>query len=195
MISANFAYLAVLVIMFTAMIWRLPAENKKKALKSFGIWGLIIFCTVVVYSFRFELMNTPVFASLFPGYGYTTGDAHELNFKKASDGHFYINAVINNVSIKFLVDTGASDTVLSPSDARKIGLDVRNLDYTKFYNTANGLVKAAPVLIQEIGIRDIRLNNVTAAVNQVGLEHSLMGMSALSDFAINIDQDRLQIRY
>ncbi|MBQ4875241.1 MAG: TIGR02281 family clan AA aspartic protease [Rickettsiaceae bacterium H1] len=195
MITANAIYLSLLILMFLGMVWRWPSHRRKKAVFSLVGWIGITFVIVLLYSFRYELTNNKIVAGLIPGYGYT--DAYEtLRFKKALDGHFYVIATVNNTSIKFLLDTGASDTTLSLQDAKKLGLNVNYLAYTKRYNTANGMVEAAPVTIKSIKIgKNFVVENIPVSVNKGKMKHSLLGMSALSNFSINIFNDTLTIKH
>ncbi|MDR0296627.1 MAG: TIGR02281 family clan AA aspartic protease [Rickettsia sp.] len=63
----------------------------------------------------------------------------ELVISCSNDGHFYINALVNGVKIKFMIDTGASDVALTTSDAKMLGFDLSKLNYTRTYSTANGI--------------------------------------------------------
>lgn len=192
MITGNVIYLSLLILVFLAMLLRWPTHKRKKALLSLVGWVGIIFIIIGGYSFRHELLDNRIVASLIPGYGYTDS-AQALNFKKALNGHFYITAKINNTSIKFLVDTGASDTTLSQIDAKKLGLDVDNLLYTKSYNTANGVVLGAPIKIEEMKVGRFIIKDTNATVNQSEMTNSLLGMSTLANFSLSITNDTLTI--
>jgi clan AA aspartic protease (TIGR02281 family) len=111
--------------------------------------------------------------------------AAQLNFESVrfpadTDGHFRVDAMVNGVPVRFLVDTGASTVVLNSADAKHIGLDLNQLAYTDSAETANGKVAAAPITIQEILIGPIRVTNVAGAVDRQNTMTSLLGMSFLS---------------
>jgi aspartyl protease family protein len=82
--------------------------------------------------------------------------------------------------VRFIVDTGASVIALTPRDARKAGLDPADLPRSAIVSTANGKVAAGWVRLDEVRIERIRLGGVDAVVIDEGLEHSLLGMSFLS---------------
>jgi len=107
-------------------------------------------------------------------------DYESVRFPADRDGHFRVDAMVNGVSVRFLVDTGASIVVLNPADAQHIGLDLDRLAYTDSAETANGKVSAAPITIQEILIGPIRLTDVAGAVDRQNTMTSLLGMSFLS---------------
>jgi clan AA aspartic protease (TIGR02281 family) len=61
-----------------------------------------------------------------------------------------------------LVDSGASILALTYDGARRAGLFVRDSDYTQRVSTANGLARAAPVVIDRISLGAIAVRNVPA---------------------------------
>jgi aspartyl protease family protein len=57
---------------------------------------------------------------------------------KSADGHYWTQADVDGHPVTFLIDTGATAVALTPDDARRMGLDVANLDYAYKVSTANG---------------------------------------------------------
>lgn len=95
-------------------------------------------------------------------------------------GDYIARARVDGVPVAFLVDTGASDVVLSRADARRVGFDPETLRYTRRYATANGPVFAAPIRLREIAIGGVRVANVRGAVTDSDLGTSLLGMSFIN---------------
>src|SRR5947207_255819 len=54
-----------------------------------------------------------------------------------SRGHFFAEAAVNGIALRFVVDTGASVVVLSAQDASRLGLDWRK-GARRMMQTANG---------------------------------------------------------
>lgn len=81
-------------------------------------------------------------------------------------GHFVIEVAVNGTPVTFLVDTGASDVVLTMDDARRLGLRPRTLRYSQRFQTANGEVRGAPVTLREVRLGQLRLFDLPASVNQ-----------------------------
>ena len=108
------------------------------------------------------------------------GIDRELILRRSSNGHFHVTAYVQGVPIPFLVDTGATDVALSADAARQIGINMRTLNYSRRYQTANGQIKAAPVVLRDIRIGDLRVYDVQASVTQTDLGISLLGMSFLN---------------
>lgn len=111
---------------------------------------------------------------------------------KGADNHFRLTLQINGVPVDFLIDTGASQVVLTKDDATRVGLDPDNLAYIGTAFTANGEVATAPVRLDTIDLGDMRDTRVRASVNSGDMEGSLLGMSYLSRFeSIEIRRDVL----
>lgn len=147
------------------------------------IWLSIGGLVFVGYSFRNEAawLGNRLLGNLVPSMGQQQGDA--MRFAASADGHFVVEALIaagsGETPIRMLVDTGATDVVLSPRDAQRLGLQVEALDFTKIYQTANGTVYGAPVRLDSLTIGSTRIDNVRASVNGADMGRSLLGMSFL----------------
>jgi aspartyl protease family protein len=98
-------------------------------------------------------------------------------------GHFSLTARVDGVPVDFLIDTGASAVVLSPDDARRIGLLPGRLRFTRRVATANGIVRAAPVTLRELRIGQLALWGLEAFVIEAPMPVSLLGTSFLARLA------------
>lgn len=111
------------------------------------------------------------------------------------NGHFYANAIVNQTTLKFLVDTGASSVALSKDSARKLGIDTQALDYRWNISTAGGDTKAAYVVLDRIKIQNIEVENVDAMVLETPLDTPLLGMTFLSQlYSYEFRQKHLILR-
>ena len=81
-----------------------------------------------------------------------------------------------------VIDTGASDIVLSESDAELLGYPVGDLIYSGRASTANGTVPIARVKLDTITLGRFTDRNIRATVNGGELDTSLLGMRYLSRF-------------
>ena len=104
-------------------------------------------------------------------------EVQSVSFNPASNGHYYIPALMNGREVSFIADTGATSIFLTQNDARRIGLNVDNLNYSKVYNTANGQVKAAQTIVPTFKVGPIELSNVEISVSSVASGQSLLGMT------------------
>ena len=106
-----------------------------------------------------------------------------ITVPRSQDGHYYLTLDVNGKSVRFIVDTGATEIVLSRNDAARIGLDVENLVYSSRAFTANGIVQTAPVRLERIGFGGIEESGIRAVVNNGEMSESLLGMSYLNRFS------------
>ncbi len=107
-----------------------------------------------------------------------TGD--EMIVPAGPNGHFMVDAVVDGVEIRFLVDTGATSVVLTADDAERLGYRLDGLDHSERYQTANGEILGAPVVLPELRIGDLEIADVRASVIRAPLSTSLLGMTFLS---------------
>ncbi|PWG18186.1 retropepsin-like aspartic protease family protein [Salibaculum griseiflavum] len=111
---------------------------------------------------------------------------------RGRDGHFHLDLQINGVTVPFLVDTGATQVVLTRADAARVGLDPAELNFIGTAFTANGEVRIAPVVLERVTLGPIEDRNLRATVNSGQMEQSLLGMTYLNRFErIEIQNDRL----
>lgn len=160
----------------------------------FGIFLIII----TGYAFRFELNYAleRVVSVLLPSHSWTNKQG-EMVINRSGDGHFYINAGVNGINIKFMIDTGASDVALTTVDAKRLNFDLAKLNYNRIYSTANGESKAAPVELDKVQIGTWTFKNIKGHVGSSGeLDISLLGMSVLERFkSFKIERDALVLSY
>ncbi|MCP4330260.1 MAG: TIGR02281 family clan AA aspartic protease [Alphaproteobacteria bacterium] len=173
-------HLIWLIVLGAAVVVRIRARPGT-ALKQAAIWILIGAGLILAYSYRDDVirLNDRIIAELAPHYGRVEADGRSVAFRRSSGGHFAVVADVDGVDIRFLVDTGASEVVLSPADAERLGFDVDRLNYSKTFITANGEVKAAPVTLGAVSVGPIVVYNVRASVNGAPMDGSLLGMTFL----------------
>jgi len=107
-------------------------------------------------------------------------------------GHFQVDARVDGRAVEFMVDTGASVIALRQSSAAKLGIHPSVRDYTASASTANGVVKAAPVMLNRVEVNGITVRDVQAFVMpDEGLGTNLLGMSFLSRVKWTHDKGRL----
>jgi aspartyl protease family protein len=110
-------------------------------------------------------------------------DGGRIEIPRGPDGHYHLTLNLNGTPVDFIVDTGASDLVLSRDDSRRIGIEPSSLAFTGIANTANGAVKTARTRIAEVELGGISEHNVPAAVTDGAMDGSLLGMRYLERFA------------
>jgi aspartyl protease family protein len=117
-------------------------------------------------------------ASVAGGGGPQNNDPVSLYADQA--GHFLGNLSVNGVSLKYLVDTGATTVAFNSGDAKYAKIDYEKGERIQM-STANGVVSAYLVKLNTLKIGTITLNNIEATVNEGGSPTVvLLGMSALN---------------
>lgn len=100
--------------------------------------------------------------------------------KKQADGHFYVDAWVNDDPVNFLIDTGASTVILTRETAAFLGFDLWDEDFDGIVKTASGEARAARITLDEIIIGDeVIAYNVPAIILMEG-DMDLLGMSFLN---------------
>ncbi|HEY7687778.1 MAG TPA: TIGR02281 family clan AA aspartic protease, partial [Dongiaceae bacterium] len=142
-------------------------QRPVRAIRDLLIWSALFLTLIVGYSYRdlFEDVRRRVSGELMPNSGTANPDG-SLSFPAAEDGHFYIEAKVDGTTVLFLVDTGATMVVLAPADAKRIGFDLERLEFSSFAETANGMVRGAPVRLHSFVVENFRLTDLPAEVNE-----------------------------
>ena len=167
-----------------------------EVVRNASIWIGIVSILFLGYSYRTELSGvmSRVGGELIPGLAVTLSP-NEIIITASQNGHFYVNGRANGKQLRFLVDTGASNVMLSPKAASRIGIDLGNLQFTERYKTANGIGLGAPYWLERFSIGPFQFVEMKVSINQAELSHSLLGMSFLDQFqSFEFRGDKLYLR-
>ncbi|WP_375401958.1 TIGR02281 family clan AA aspartic protease [uncultured Sphingomonas sp.] len=111
--------------------------------------------------------------------------------EQADDGLFYITVRVNDASIQFVVDTGASVVVLSARDAARAGVLAAG---SVAVDTAGGVSSMRRARIERVVLAGQTMQGVDAAIVDRHLETSLLGQSALSQLgSVTFRKTRLEL--
>ena len=113
----------------------------------------------------------------------------------APDGLYYLEAQFaNGGRARFLIDTGASVTVLTGDDARRLGVQPTDGAGGAKLRTAGGMTTARSATIARMDIAGRPLRNIRVAIIDNGLPVSLLGQNALSELGtITLGNGRMTI--
>lgn len=157
--------------------------------RNLAVWLFLILCLMAGYQYRYELQDiaSRVTAGLIPGSPLSVSGADgraAVMLEKLSDGHFSVRARVDNAVVRFLVDTGATGTILSQADAHAAGIDPSALDYRVAIMTANGAARAARTSVTLLSIGEIERRDWPVMVAEGdGLNQSLLGMDFLGSLS------------
>lgn len=107
-----------------------------------------------------------------------------------SGGHYFGIAQINGVSANFVVDTGASNVVMSTAQADQLGLDYR-AGQRETVATANGVTLAYGIGLDSVRVGSVEVYNVHATVVPTSATVILLGNSFLAHFQMTQENGEL----
>ncbi len=187
---ASLLYLLILIVAIGGWVWAGARRDLSRALQQLLMWVMIFLGLVSLYGLRDTLDR-----QLFVG-SRVEAKGDRIIITRAPDGHFYLPLEIDGVKLRFLVDTGASNIVLSARDAGRIGIDTTRLVAVGEAMTANGPVAIAPVTLRNVRLAGHELGRVRAFVSEGEMDVSLLGMDFLRRFGrISIEGDRMVLEF
>lgn len=171
--------------------------NRERSVDARGIgrWMMIISWIILLallsylFSRVLEQQNNP---NSTPETGTDQHGAAQVVLKRNRAGHYVASGQINGHEVIFLLDTGATDVALSSELARTLKLAQGS---QRISQTANGAVISWQTRLSEVGLGDIRLNDVRASVlpSMQGSE-VLLGMSFLKRLELVQKGDQLTLK-
>ncbi|WP_282064998.1 retropepsin-like aspartic protease family protein [Aliiroseovarius marinus] len=119
-------------------------------------------------------------------------DTGQIVLPRAFDGHFYVTLKMNGQPVDFILDTGASNIVLTKEDAARIGVEMNALRFYGRAMSANGEVRTAPARIAKVELLGVQDFGVEVWVNEGEMPRSLLGNDYLQRFEkIEISRNQL----
>jgi aspartyl protease family protein len=179
-----------------ALVVRMRGDLGRTA-RHAATWLVIVGVLALGYAYRGELNDAAwrVSSELTPGSAVRSAP-REMVFSQGPGGHFLVRAEVNGHPVVFLADTGASGIVLSPSDARRLGIDIQALDYDRAAETANGIGRSAGWRADTLTVGELRLGDVAMEVNQAPMSVSLLGMDFFRRLeSFRVEGGRLHMRW
>jgi aspartyl protease family protein len=196
---ARLIYLLLLAVFIGGGLFSFR-NRLSKALRDALIWIGILAVLLIGYTYREPLMSLagPVMSELNPSRPMEVIDpdgARSLVLSRSSNGHFQVTANVDGTDVTFLVDTGASRTVLAYRDAERIGLPTESLRFSLPVNTANGTAYEAASRVDRLEIGPFAIDDMRVGVlPENALDVSLLGLDVLDRFeSWRVEKDRMII--
>lgn len=110
-----------------------------------------------------------------------------------SGQHFLVDASPgDDGSLRLLIDTGASMTMITPGALQRPGVRYRDTGQSRVFNTANGPVRAPIYILETLSVGDWSVQQLEIGIldlgGQTGVD-GLLGMNFLKHFRFFIDQN------
>ena len=149
-----------------------------------GIGHIGLFGALMLTVMQIARVNQPIDFGL-PQLGMPTQQVSgsETRVPIARDGHFWVDATVNGSSQRFLLDTGATVTAISPEVAERARVTEQPMRQPILLRTANGTVPAQLVTIAEVRIGNVVARDLDAVVAPGLQGTSVLGMNFLSRLA------------
>lgn len=176
----DIAYGLGLVVLVTAGVSRIRRDQIGQHLRHAAIWAGIVAVVALGFAYRAEFKDVGdhLRVAFSGGAPVATGE-NEMVIPQDESGHYVVVARVNGQRVLFMVDTGATDTVLSPDDARRVGVDVDSLSFDRQAQTANGVGYGAHYAAETLEVGALRIDGFKMVVNKTPMSTSLLGMSFL----------------
>lgn len=170
--------------------WEKHRDNHKRSTKSSTKAKYLLFPLIAMgilwFSFSVylkkqkanDITTLEIVAPTYNSSPYLKEIARVISLKADRQGHFRGKVLINNVVMPFLIDTGATMTVIPEKMAITARLPVGKRVKT---NTAGGKVFANKTRINSLKIGRVTINNLDAQINK-HLDEVLIGMNTLKYF-------------
>ncbi len=120
------------------------------------------------------------------------GGAQRIVLTADAQGHFMPSGQINGKAVQFMVDTGATQVVLSESDAKRINLKYQQAQKVQV-STANGVVVGYQMKLDSVKIGDAQVYGVSGIVLPQPMPYVLLGNSFLTHFQMQRSNDQLTL--
>lgn len=188
MSSENFASVLYLALLLAALGgWALVEYRGRlgEMARVAAAWALIFLAVAAGYGLWGDLRTT-----IAPQ---QTASTDRVTIPRAEDGHYYFTLDIGGKPLTLMADTGASQIVLSQSDASALGIDLANLNYLGTAMTANGEVRTARAALGQIRLGPFVDEGISAFVSDGDMDGSLLGMSYLSRFNIALRDGKMEL--
>jgi aspartyl protease family protein len=173
----NLAIYAVGIAVIVILLQSLPYVGRIfRFLFSFAILAFAVFLLLQQAPYQ------PTLARLTEQLGLDNQSVagNEVRIRMSPDGHFWVNASINGVKRRLLIDSGATVTALSTGTARAAGVDTGTGLAPVILQTANGATRAQTGSIDELRVGNIVARNLKV-VSAPGLDLDVIGMNFLSE--------------
>jgi aspartyl protease family protein len=118
----------------------------------------------------------------------------EVRLRRRGDGHFYLHGLVNGQVVEFLIDTGATNVVLTTADAERVGLRLDKDRFGIIGRGASGAVEGQVDRLDRVEVEGRIVTNLDAMIAD-GLEQSLLGQDFLGRLgAVEMSGDVMVLR-
>lgn len=175
MTLALYAAGAALILL---LLFRLPYVGKAlRAILSYGLLAFFLF--MLLQQAQFDPTLSRFADRLGMSRQQVVGD--EVRIPLSPDGHFWVEASINGIERRMLVDTGATLTALTLETAEAAGIERGDSLVPVVVRTANGVVRAETGTVETLQLGGIEARDIRVMVSPAFGGIEVLGMNVLSE--------------
>lgn len=183
---ARMIYLGLLAAAVAGSLVTMMRGSMSRTLQQAMVWVLIFIGVVAAHGLWSESGGIGLVRQS------VDAESGQIILPRGDDGHYHAQLSVGGTPVEFVVDTGASDVVLTREDARRLGFDPSKLAYVGSAQTANGTVRTARVTLRDVQFGSVNVPSLRVSVNEGDLDTSLLGMAYLDRFQrIEISGNRM----
>ncbi len=172
-------YVGVLVLVGSALVAR--RVKFSAMLRYILVWITIFMAAYGLFLFRDDLASVWARARAdLGGAPEASVSGSEVIIRRDPDGHFWVNASVNGVTARFLIDSGATTTSVSREFAEHVKLNVDNDGYPVLVDTANGEAVMRRGMIDRLVVGSIVVEDHHVLVGDAIGDVGVLGMNFLS---------------
>jgi len=144
-------------------------------------WGAIFALFIIGFSYQREILAVWSRVS-----GEMTGANEQmvvgdtLRIRQSADGHFWVEAKVNTLPVRFLIDSGATTTAMTLRTAEQAGIKISESPFPVVLVTANGSVEAQRGTIQSLQVGPMVAKDLAVVVAEEFGDSNVIGMNFLS---------------
>jgi aspartyl protease family protein len=145
------------------------------------VWVAIFAVFIVGFSYQNEILAVWNRVS-----GEVTGANEQLvvgdtlRIRQSADGHFWANTTVNDLPVRFLIDSGATTTAMTLRTAQDAKVEISESPFPVILTTANGSVEAQRGQIQSLQIGSMVAKDLKIVVAEEFGDSNVIGMNFLS---------------
>ena len=176
--AAYFAYLVGCLVLVASGLAarRLPMGS---TLKMVAAWVLIFAAGFLAFSMIGGLRSL---GDRFPASEASATSGEPIRIERDPDGHYYVDAQVNGDTARFLVDSGATVTVIGKATAEGAGVEL-DTDFPVAVNTANGTVFMKRAKVGRLTIGAAERKDFPVWVPQGDDDINVLGMNFLASLS------------
>ncbi|MCE2572049.1 retropepsin-like aspartic protease family protein [Motilimonas eburnea] len=121
------------------------------------------------------------------------GKSQSITLVQNRQAHYVVTGMINGQAMTFMLDTGATSTVIPAHLAQQLGLQQ---GYASWVSTANGNIEVYATMIKSLSLGPLTLYDLRAQINPYMKDDTiLLGMNVLKQFKMVQQGNQLTLSF